>query len=322
MKRTPDLSVVLIVGNQRDRAALSLKCLLEQEAIERAEVLLIDVSVPGTHPLAGSNSPHVTQIRKDRVQAFGELRAEGARAATGRLVGYVEEHCFVQPGWITAALKHLGGPWAAVGGEMHTVNPGVGISDAVAMMNYTAWRPPAQSGESELLPGQNGLYRRDVLLSFGGSLGALLQNEAVLHWELAKRGYRLGIDPDLKFAHANETDLWGICRGYYLWHRCFGENRARFARMSIVERGFRALTTPALPVIRAIRIGRYLAARRPHELRSFVGSLPTVLISQSFAALGMLTGLILGSGGADVAFSIHDTDQARRLPHGFDGRAP
>ncbi|MGH2619422.1 MAG: hypothetical protein ACRDHG_02470, partial [Anaerolineales bacterium] len=159
-----------------------------------------------------------------------------------------------------------------------------------------------------------------VLLSFDEDLGALLQNEAVLHWELAKRGHRLGIDPELKFAHANETSLLGICRGYYLWHRCFGEIRARFAGMSAVQRTLRAIGSPALPLTRAVRIMRYLASERPHEVLPFLRHLPVVLISQTFAALGTTAGLLFGKGGADAAFSIHDTDHPRPLPPGFNGR--
>lgn len=320
MATEPDISVVLVVGNQRARGELCLRNLLDQDGIQRAEIVLIDLGSQGSPPMRGSDSPFVRLVRKDRVEPFGELRAEGARLARGRLVGYIEEHCFAQPGWLTAAFKYLEGRWAAIGGEMHTANPGIGISDAIAFMNYTAWRPPARAGESELLPGQNVFYRRDVLLSFGESLGALLQNEAVLQWELAKSGHLLGIDPDLKFAHANETTLRSICRGYYLWHRCFGESRAEFAGMSLAKRWLRAGATPAVPLVRAGRMLRYLSAHRPYEVWPFLRQLPVVLITQSFAALGTAVGLLLGKGGAELAFSIYETDEPRTLPSGFNGR--
>ena len=320
MAPEPDISVVLVVGNQRARGELCLRNLLDQDGIQRAEIVLIDLGSQGSPPMRGSDSPFVRLMRKNRIEPFGELRAEGARLARGRLVGYIEEHCFAQPGWLTAAFKHLDGRWAAIGGEMHTANPGIGISDAIAFMNYTTWRPPARAGESDLLPGQNVFYRREVLLSFGETLGTLLDNEAVLHWELAKHGHRLGIDPNLRFAHANETTLPSICRGYYLWHRCFGESRAHFAGMSAAERWLRALATPAVPLVRAGRMLRYLSADRPYEIWAFLRWLPVVLISQSFAALGTAVGLLFGRGRADLAFSVHETDEPRTLPSGFTGR--
>ena len=144
--------------------------------------------------------------------SYGEMRARGAHLARGRWIGYIEEHCLPLEGWLVAALSAMDGPWAAFGGEMHSGNPGVGISDATAMINYGDWRPPARRGEARLLPGHNAFYRREVLLTFGQALGDLLQAEAALHMKMRQAGHRLGIEPAVRFAHLNETHLGLICR--------------------------------------------------------------------------------------------------------------
>ena len=58
------------------------------------------------------------------------------------------------------------------------------ISDAIALMNYARWLPPARSGVESLLPGHNVAYDRELLLSFGGRLPELLNCDPLLMWKI------------------------------------------------------------------------------------------------------------------------------------------
>ncbi len=207
------VSVVLIVGNQRKRAAQALASVLTQNCIEQAEVILIDAANDGSPPLPGSDHPQVRLIRQPQRASYGEMRGEGVRLARGKYVAFLEEHCVALPGWLDAIIHAFNTGWAGVGGEVHTANPGLGISDVVGLMNYsTASRPPARRSESAALPGHNSAYQRDVLLTFDVELALLLQSEVVLQWKLRQRGYRIGVEPAMKFAHLNETisELWAF----------------------------------------------------------------------------------------------------------------
>ena len=100
---------------------------------------------------------------------YGELRAEGTRLARAPIVAFLEEHAIGLPGWLVAIEESLAtGEYCGASGEVHPLNPGSGISDAVALMNYARWLPPlTERGPSSLVVGHNSAYRRDDLLAFG-----------------------------------------------------------------------------------------------------------------------------------------------------------
>ena len=249
--------------------------------------------------------------------SYGSLRAQAAQQAHGKLIAFIEEHCFALPGWVEAVLSHLDGEWAAIGGEMHSANPGIGISDAVFLMNYPSWRAPAERQELDLLPGHNIVYRREVLLEFGDRLGDLLQAEAVLHQELRRRGHKLGLDPAIGFAHANETTLPSISRGYYLLHRGYGAVRARHERWTLTHRLLRALASPLVPFVRVARMWQALRTKWPGDLPTFRRHFATILAAQALAAIGLAAGTLFGMGDAGRRFVWHETDEPRPLPSDF-----
>ena len=81
----PSVSVVIITGNQPARAARALASVLDQDGIERAQLLLLDAtSNHGSPPLPRSDeAPCRTQPLPERGTS-GALRAEGARLAARR----------------------------------------------------------------------------------------------------------------------------------------------------------------------------------------------------------------------------------------------
>ena len=142
---TPSVSVVIVPGNQRERAARSLASVLDQDGIERAEVVLLDAANDGSPPLPRSDEAPVRVFARPERGTYGELRAEGARLARAPIVAFLEEHAIGLPGWLAAIEESLAsGEYSGAGGEVHPLNPGVGISDAVALMNYARWLPPLE----------------------------------------------------------------------------------------------------------------------------------------------------------------------------------
>lgn len=309
---TPAVSVVLIVGDQRARAARALGSVLSQAGIEQAEVILGDAGSAGQPPLPLADDPRVRSLHLSRALSFGEMRAEGVRQARGEMVAFMEEHCMALSGWLAAIMAAGKGPWAGVGGEVHNALPGAGISDAVWLMNYPArWRPPARYGPSKSLPGQNSAYKREVLLALDSDLPSLLQSEILLMWKLVEQGYEIGIDPAIKFRHINETSLRQLGRGYYWMHRSFGHARAQSYRWSWATRLARVLATPLLPWVRLMRYTRLALRDRPDDLRIICRHAPALVIAQYFSALGMAVGYLLGPGDSARQFTQYELDLMR-----------
>ena len=60
----PALSVILVIGGQREREARALQSLLEQSAIDRMEILLYDLGPVDCPPIPGSDHPRVRLTRQ------------------------------------------------------------------------------------------------------------------------------------------------------------------------------------------------------------------------------------------------------------------
>jgi glycosyltransferase involved in cell wall biosynthesis len=307
----PSVSVVLIAGNQRVRAARALASVLDQEGIDRAEVIVLDAATDGSPPLPRSDEDVVRIVWRPERGTSGALRAEGARLARAPIVAYLEEHAFAFPGWLLAVDAALGsGEHAAASGEVHGLNPGDGISDAIAVMNYARWLPPLRyHGTADLVVGHDAAYRRDDLLQFGAELDDLFSAELVLQWKLRERGRPLLIDPAIRIAHMNETTTRSICKGYYLWHVSFGAGWSQAESWSTWRRALQVLGVPWWVARRLFDIARDAPAAG--HRRTLLRHLPTVLASQSAAAWGIAVGCTLGDRGHARRFADYELDEER-----------
>ena len=110
------------------------------------EVLLVDYCARRFPPITGSDHPAVRLIHKDQLEPFGRIRAEAVHLARGHIISFLEEHCVAFPRWAEAILRAHAQGWDGVGPEIHNGNPGVGVSDGIALMNYVRWLPPAHPG--------------------------------------------------------------------------------------------------------------------------------------------------------------------------------
>ncbi len=276
-------------------------------------MVLIDCTDVSTAPLPGSDHPAVRVHHLPEGSHFGNARAIAAAAARAPVVAFLEEHACALPGWAEALVHAHRGPWAGVGYEVHNGNPGSGRSDINALISYGLFAPPLARGESRLLSGHNCSYKRDVLLSFGDRLPALLLVDNVLQKVLSGAGHRLFLEPDAKIAHRNEVSASSTARGYLAFHRAFGASRAREGKWSLLRRATYVLLAPAIPLYFIARFGRTLLRRRSPHLGLFLRNLPYVYFVQLVAALGQAAGLLVGEGDSPSRFSVFEISEARPL---------
>jgi hypothetical protein len=166
------------------------------------------------------------------------------------------------------------------------------ISWANLFLDYGAWVQHA-GGDVGDVPGHNSAYKREILLSSAGDLGALMEIETMFHWALRRRGHRLGVEPRAVLYHTNVSlpSAWLAER----WHagRVFAATRARGWTW-----GRRFLFTAGSPLIPLIRIRRILREIRRAELhrRLLPGILPTLAVSLLVSAAGEMIGYATGAG--------------------------
>ena len=306
----PALSAVVVVGPLRDRAGGCVRALLTQAALARMEVLVIDLA-PKAEPVPGSEHAAVRVMRLPPETTFAAARTYGVRVARGRIVAFLEEHVRVRPGWADAVIAAHDGPWAAVGGEVHNGNPGLGRSDVTSLLSYGLFSPSLATGETDLLPGQNSAYRRAVLLSYGDRLEHLLGSDLVLMRRLRLDGHRLWIEPRAAIEHLNETRLRSALRGYWLFHRCYAPLRAEEFGWSLGRRLAYVALTPVIPLYFIAHFGRFLARRHRHQLWRFIGNIGFVYLAELAGAVGQATGLLFGAGDAAQRFTHYELTEPR-----------
>ncbi|MEP7010055.1 MAG: hypothetical protein ABJC13_07010 [Acidobacteriota bacterium] len=310
---TPDLSVILAVGERRDRAPACLASLLAQEGIERIEILLYDLAPGEPEPIRGSDHPSVIIKRLPPETLFSVVKARGVEEARAPVVTFVEEHCRAFPGWAAALIEAHRGSHAGVGPEVHNGNANVPFSRSIHVVNYQMFYPGAARGERVMLPGHNSSWKREALLAYGDRLEEYLRAEIVLHLKLTADGHRLLLEPAAKLAHLNESDLRSASRGRYLWNRIYAHERAKAFGWSSARRWGYLAATPIIPIYSVIRLMHWLAKERPDLLGIAARGLPRIAAVAVVAALGHSAGLLLGPGDAEARFTWFEMNE-RRAP--------
>ena len=312
MRPIPYISIILLSGIQRGLAEKSLAKILEQNGIENAEVLIFDLEFDEYPPLAGSDHPVVKIHPVKESLSLGALRAKAVEIARGEVIAFVEDHANVMPGWLETLIRDFQAGYGGVGGVPEPLNPGIGISDAAALMNFSFFYPATEPRTDSILPGHNSAYRRDLLLSFGKLLPTLLTSEALLDSKIVEKGYTLLLDPQVRFLHINEETLSAITASYYYWNQCFGESRAKIYEWSWQRRMAQGLMTPLVPFV---RYGKYMLHFWRHDRKNILTLLRYTglfLYAQSLAAIGLAVGCIFGARDAEIKFRDYELNTSRK----------
>lgn len=308
----PELSAVLVVGGQRERAAAALRSLLEQSAIDRMEILLLDVGPEDCRALPGSEHPRVRMMRRGREFLLAAARTEGVRKANAPVVALVEEHCLAHPGWAEAIIFAHRGPWAAVGCEFTCANPRSGSSDKTFRMTYGAYiLQEQQRGPVHFVPGQNSAFKRDVLLRYDDQLELMMNADLVLQWKMMENGYELFHEPAAKMAHRNENTVWRLCVGAFYWNWCFSNVRAQVFQWSWARRTLRVALAPLIPWVRLARRMIALSRQGSPQFMQLLRDTPAVLAVDYASAAGQVAGLLNKIDIAAREFSYFEMNEPR-----------
>ena len=309
---SPALSVVLVVGGQRERGAAALRSLLEQELRGGIEVLLFDLGPKESSPLDGSNDSRVMTCRPQPPILLTEAQVQGVQQARAPVVAFMEEHCEAQPGWAQAVVDTLRDRWAGVSGDFILKNPGSGTSSKSFRMTYGAYLPPASGrGPARLVAGQNAAYKRDLLLSYGDRLPRLMQSDAGLQLALSADGHECFYEPAARIAHRNENTVGSLCRGAFYWNWCFANVRAELLHWSFWRKALRVAAIPLVPWVRLVRLTSWVAPRGPAAVMQLLRDVPYVLAIHHASAAGQLAGLLFGVEKAERAFSHFEMNEPR-----------
>jgi glycosyl transferase family 2 len=309
----PALSVILVLGGQRERERRALQSLLEQSAIDRMEILLYDFGPVDCPPIPGSHHPRVCLTRGTPDNLLGDARAHGIRIARAPVICFMEEHCEMQPGSAEAYIRAHEGPWAAVGGAFINANPDSLRSDQAFRLNYGIYlRPQHGRGPTQIVAGQNSSFKREVLLRYDEQLETLLNADLVLQWQMLREGYQFFHEPAVQIAHLNENTARSLMTGVFYWNWCFSHLRARYFHWSKLRRIVWILLAPLIPWVRLARIFTWMPRFGFSPFLTFLTDIPFIVAVSYCAAAGQVAGLLSKLDKGRYRFSHFEMNEPRQ----------
>ncbi|GIW06837.1 MAG: hypothetical protein KatS3mg060_1642 [Dehalococcoidia bacterium] len=298
---------MLAVDRQRERGAAALRSVLLQPRIDACEVLLFDFGRDRFPPLPGSEHPAVRDIPMRVGWTIGTLRAYAIALARAPIVAFLEEHSRAEPGWLDAILAAFNSDVDGVGGVPSLANPESAIAQLAFLINFRPYLGIDRPVERTVLPGFNSAYRRSVLL---GLSSTVLESETTLDAAILRAGGRLVLDPAMRWLHTNETSIFEVIQGLFVWARTTGSVMAAAYGWPFPRRLLRIARTLFTPVVRLAKL--LWVVRRSPEQRSLVLRQAVLFLLAEYAqAVGIAIGLLLGPGDAPRRYLDFDLNARR-----------
>lgn len=296
----PVLSAVVVFGAQRARAERCLQHLLAQTALDRMEIVIIDIAAD-TAPVKGTEQAIVRWRHHPEFQRFGQARAEGLRQSRGLFVAFLEDHTYADPRWAENVIDAFARPVDLVNYAMSTANPERVLCRMFMMAEYGRWLDPARSGYIAISAANNAAYRRAALEPYWNRLDELCESEYTLHREMQATGSRVWLAADAKMAHETWIRFWDGVYANNNMKRLLAASRATSGKWSTPTRVMWAAGMVVTPFLHIWRLAVSLV-RRPAHWPLFWATMPLMLFMYTCNGWSEAMGYLFGEGDSGVRF--------------------
>lgn len=299
--RPPELTVAVIAGEQRERAEVCLRHLLSQTALDRIEILIVDL-YPGDYALTGADHPRVRQVHRPDLRYYCEAQQAAARLASAPLLALLEDHCYAVPGWAEAILEVFRNPKvSAVNYTMTLAGRDCYLSRSILLTEYGLWMRPHPGGRVRHAASNNAAYRRDLILSQAAAGANAWETEFLLHRALQAAGGEIHVSPEATIAHECWATLGEACRANGAMKRVLGARRAESGGFSLLRRILWAGGMALTPAIFLWRLASSLGQRRALWI-PFLAGLPVMCAIYCACAWNEALGYLFGASGSREEF--------------------
>jgi predicted dehydrogenase len=313
----PSLTVVAVTMDCYETLRKTVRHLAAQTIHQRIELLICAPScgelqlnereMQPFHSFGIFESGHGCTVAAAKVPAVHAARAP--------LVIFAEDHSFPEPTWAEELVSAHEQGAVAAGPQICNANPQSMMSWADLFLGFGPWVEPRPHGPVARLPWHNSAYDREVLVSLGDELEALIENEGLLHERLRADGKKMYL-VEARTGHVNVTRPRSFCRSHYHGGRTFGAGRARDGKWNLARRMAHVVGAPLVPLkrLRSSMIDVKQCGRTRELLPRM---LPLLLLGLCCHALGEAAGIAWGPGDSvlrksDLEFHrerhISDTD--------------
>jgi len=293
------MSVIIFTPAGFEHIGQIVKHLAVQTVSQKLELVIIHMAGSAVNVPAGYQAAfgQVIWVPIESRDDLGKVRAAGARASTGPIIAFAEDHAFPEPTWAEHFLEAHEGSWAAVGPSFANGNPASQISWADYMLNFGTFADVSVSGVTTLLPWHNISYKRDVLLGYGERLAELLSVEGNLLSDLQAQNQKIYMEARSKIRHVNISLGSFFVDEHLAAGRLFGGMRAVQNRWPGWRRLGYAGAVPLLALVRFWRLWPHL--QRVNAKQPILPKvLPFLFLGLGLHSLGEGWGYLFGVGTA------------------------
>lgn len=292
--RTPVLSVIVPSVNGPADLIDCLTALDREGASVPLEVVVVDRVGRSVRDAVRQRYPWARVIDAPRGTPIPDLRAIGFEAARADVVGVIEDHVHVPPGWARQMLEaHARGEMVVGGAVLNAATKRL-VDWAAFLCEYSHLLPPLAAGPVTTLTGNNTTYRRALLERFRDVITSG-RWEDHLHAVLRTHGISLHCHPEIAVLHRKHYSVAEYASQRFLYARSYAAFRLAGRTWSYrVAYGF---ATSVLPSILLARICRRVWARPPYR-RWLLQSLPLLVVFVHAWACGEAAGAWFGPGDA------------------------
>jgi hypothetical protein len=286
-----DLDVIVPSVNSYDDLTLCLAALAAQEGVT-VRTIVVDRLGEELRAAVRRDYPAVTLVPVRPDMAIPEMRALGIAETQAPAVGVIEDHVIVPRDWARRMLDALAEGHDVVGGSIENAATERHVDWAAFLCEYSASLPPLPSGPSQGVPGNNVVYRRDVLMRYQDVL-AQHKWENVLHDAMRADGVELIMRPDIVVGHKMHYTVWLYLSQRFLYSRSFAGGRVEGAPLS--RRLAMGLAAFALPPLMMWRTVKRIISKRKH-LGHLLRSIPLLSLFVTSWGAGEVVGYWFGPG--------------------------
>lgn len=289
----PELSVIVPAVNSYADLKDCLTALGRQDGVALEVVVVDRLGVP-LREAVRRDFPDTVLVPTAPDATIPAMRALAFEHATAPAVSVIEDHVMVPPGWARQLLDALAEGCDVVGGSIENEATETLIDWASFLCEYSACLPPLPEGESTWLPGNNVIYRRELLERFRPVIEECSW-ENRLHDAMRAEGIRLMMRPEIVVGHKMHYTFWLYLSQRYLYARSYAGARVKDAPLH--RRLVYGASAFCLPPLLFFRTVQRIHAKRRH-LGHLVKSLPLLSIFVTSWGLGEVVGYWFGAGNS------------------------
>ena len=302
MSNDPTLSIVLTIVQGGDYVRQFLEAVRDFKDPPPLEVIIpYDASVADVAAYA-SEFPEtrfldlgvITPIRPITSEAgkhelYDRRRSAGLAAATGDIIGILEDRGLPQEDWARAIVRLYEQTGKnVIGGAIECKEPVSTLNWAFYVTDFGRYGRPFETGPADWVSDVNLTYSRKAL-DETRHLWKDRYHEPIVHWHLIEQGEELLLSNEVVVQHRRPDATYSeLLPERFAWGRLFGEIRVR--NQSNLKRLALILSSPLIPPVLWLRHYRIQSSKGRGG--RYLRALPQVMILSTAWTLGEVWGYI------------------------------